>query len=215
MPTFFWLEVSSFLVGIVCWVYLRTTYLKWFVPFLFLIVLVEISGRFLPKVLHLHNAWLFNFSVPLEYLFYTFIYWHTYDSFFFKKIAKSAGLMYSLFCLAILVINGIPIFQNLILTVGNLLAIMYSCIYFYETLKKDKVINFRIEPMFWITCGVFLFNLGELTYTLFRPIITANRWDVTLVVFKSINNTLIFWLYGLIIIGLLCTVKNSYRKISG
>jgi hypothetical protein len=215
MPLFFWFELGSFVVSILCLPYLRRSYLKWFPIFLLVIIIAELMGWYLPRILHKHNAWVFNFSVPFEYLFYCFLYSQAYSIPHFKKFARIVGILYFMFCLIILVLNSITIFQNPILTMGDSLAIVFACLYFYEILSKDEIVNLLIAPMFWVTCGVFLFNLGELTYTLFRPIITKNRWDVTLAVFREINNNLIFWLYGCITIGLLCTRILRYQKVSG
>lgn len=215
MPSFFWLEAASWIVAVLCLPVIRKTFLKWFALFLLFIVIVEIAGWYLPQMLHKHNAWIFNFSVPIEYLFYSYIYYNALEEKIFKKVIKIAGFLYLIFCSVWLLINGITIFRNTILTIGNLLAILYCCIYFFEVLKKEQVIDLRLEPLFWITCGVFLFNLGEFTYTLFRPVLTSNRWDVTLAIFKAINNKLIFWLYGCIIIGLLCTKLTKRLRTSG
>lgn len=215
MPSFFWFEVASLLAALICFPALRKSFLKWFVPFLFFIVCVEIAGRYLPRVLHRPNAWLFNFSVPVEYLFYSYIYYCAFVTPGFRLVARMAGFFYFLFCTLVLINYGIAVFRNQLLMTGNLIGIFYSCIYFFEILKKEQVVDLLKEPMFWITCGVFLFNLGELTYTLFRPVLTANRWDVTLSIFKAINNKLIFWLYGCITIGLLCSRLATYRKTSG
>lgn len=211
IPLFFWFEVAAFLAATLSIKSIRKNYLIWFLPFLFFIVSVEVMGWYLPRVLHKHNAWIFNFSVPIEYLFYTFIFYRSLGSSRYKIVIRSLGVLYLLFCLMVLFLYNIKIFQNQILVVGNLLGIIYSCLFFYEILKKDVVVELLKEPMYWIACGVFLFNIGELTYTLFRPVLTANRWDVTLTIFKTINNRLIFWLYGCITIGLLC---SRFKKMS-
>jgi hypothetical protein len=213
MPGFFWFEAISFIVALACLPWMHKRFLKWFAPFLMIIVVVEISGWYLPRVLHKHNAWIFNFSVPTEYLFYSFIYYEALETLKFKSFCKIIGIAYGVFCVLILITHGVFIFQNQMLVVGNLLGICFACIYFFEILKKEQVIDLVREPMFWITCGVFLFNLGEVTYTLFRPILTANRWDVALTIFKAVNNKLIFWLYGCITIGLLCSPLYKYKKI--
>jgi hypothetical protein len=212
MPAFFWFEVLSLGAGLFCFNKLKRSFLIWFIPFLIFIVCVELFGTYINKVMHQRNAWVFNFSIPLEYLFYSYIFFETYVKPASKSFAKYGGCVYLLFCMITLLKGTLMIFHNPLLVAGNLLTIAYSCIYFYEVLRKEEIVNLGSEPMFWITCGVFLFNIGELTYTFFRPILTANKWDVTLAIFKGINNKLIFWLYGSITIGVLCTRLRRYRK---
>lgn len=213
MPSFFWFEVAAFFAATLFFLFQPKSYLKWFAPFLAFIILVEIMGWYLHKVLHKHNAWIFNFSVPIEYLFYTYIYYNALNNFKVRMTILLMGIAFFVFCLLVWSTTNIEVFQNQILIVGNLFGILYSCFYFIEILNKDQIIDILKDPILWITCGVFLFNIGELTYTLFRPVLMANRWDVTLSIFKAINNRLIFWLYGCIAIGLLCKRPIIYKRM--
>jgi hypothetical protein len=63
--------------------------------------------------------------------------------------------------------------------------------------------------MFWITTGLLVFNLGELSYNLFLDYILKNRHDSKALLFLSIISVLIYVLYTFISIGLLCIKKRS------
>jgi hypothetical protein len=86
-----------------------------------------------------------------------------------------------------------------------------SCMYFVELQTTNLQVNLIIEPMFWLTTGVFLFNTGEFFYTLFSDYLTRNHLDLTRQIFVSINNKLIWVLYSCITISILCTGKKPLK----
>ncbi|HEY2722237.1 MAG TPA: hypothetical protein VGI82_10955 [Chitinophagaceae bacterium] len=154
------------------------------------------------------NGYLFNFSVPIEYIFYAWLFLKTYKTVSFQRLARFFIYAFIVFCLVVYIWKGVYWFNGIFLPVGNIAAIFFSCLYFYELLVVDETINLVKEPMFWIATGVLFFNLGEFLYSAFYRLLRQQGWDNGTRLFKAINNNLILVLYLCIIIGLLC-VKTS------
>src|SRR6187402_3564328 len=87
LPIHIYFEIAALLTSFLLWRSLQSSRLRWFLPFLLIICLVELTGRYLARVLHQPNAWLYNLSVPLEYLFYCFVFLIHYNKSWYKTAA--------------------------------------------------------------------------------------------------------------------------------
>jgi hypothetical protein len=216
LPVHIYFEISAFITSVICWPEIRSSQFRWFLPFLFLMVVVELTARYLTHELKLEtNGTIYNFSVPLEYIFYLWLFLKIYRAPQFKLFCLLFIYCYAIFCGIVLLLEGVKSFISIILWVSNISGILFSCIYFYEQLISEARTNLLQEPMFWISCGILLFNLGELIYSLFYGLLREYGWDQGTKLFKLINNQLVIVLYYSIIIGLKC-VKNckDYIRIS-
>jgi len=205
LPIYIYFEIAAFITSGICLMSTKSHKFRWFFPFLLFMVLVELTGRYLRRELNMEtNGYLFNFSVPIEYLFYSWLFLKTYQTAWLRKIAEFFIYAFILFCVVIFLLKGIYWFNSIILLTGSIAAILFSCLYFYELLIVEERINLVKEPMFWIATGVLLFNLGEFLYSAFYKLLRQQGWDNGTKLFKAINNNLILVLYLCITIGLLC-----------
>lgn len=213
LPIHILFEIGCFLISLVFWYKIRNSKLRWFMPFLLFMVVVELYGRYLRKELLQPNAWLYNLSVPIEYLFYSFIFLIHYKSKLFQNAVKIFMVLFFIFIVAnILVIQGFHKFNTNILKIGSFSMIILSCLYFTELLKTESRINLLSEPLFWIATGVFLFNTGEFLYSLFSDFLIINHLDRTRIIFVTINNKLIWLLYTCLAISFLCIAGKKLQR---
>lgn len=205
-------EMAALVASVIFWHRIKHTHLRWFLPFLLFIVLIELSGRYIRKELHLPNAWLYNISVPIEYCFYTFILWAYFKSAKVRRITAAFLLCFFLFCLAnMFFVQGFRKFNTNILKVASFAMIVLSCLYFTELMRLEHQVDLLREPMFWIVTGLFLFNAGEFFYSLFSDYLITHRMDRTRYIFASINNKLIWVLYTCFIISFLCSESRRQK----
>jgi hypothetical protein len=205
-------EIGAFIISLLCFRSLRDKPLKWFIPFLFFIIMVELTGRHIRKDLHLPNSWLYNISIPLEYCFYTFLFYKSYTNRLFRQTAVSLLILFPAFCIVnILFLQGFYSFNTNILLVGNCITIILCCQFFVDLFQREVEINLLVEPMFWISTGLLFFNIGELSYSMFYQYLLQHRHDATGKLFILIHKNLIYFLYSFISIGILCT-RIRYRK---
>jgi hypothetical protein len=202
LPAYLFTEIAALLASVIFWRNLKTSVLRWLPYFLFFIVAIEFTGRYIYKELHSSNAWLYNLSIPIEYLFYAFIFLKFYQKKNNKLIAKTFLTLFPLWVLfSIIFAKGLFEFNISFLKIGSIFTSLFSLLYFYEVLSNDELINpFKLR-MFWITCGLFLFNAGEFAYNTFADTL-MKEWKYGKKLFAEINNNLIFVLYSAIIIAI-------------
>jgi hypothetical protein len=213
LPIHIYFEIGAMITAILFHRSLRATVLRWFIPFLIFIVLVELTGRYMAYIMHQPNAWLYNFSVPVEYLFYAIIFYYHYRNRFNRIAALVFITFFSLFVLIQnFFISGIANFNLHFLNIGTFSMVFFSLLYFFEFYNSPEAKHPLKEPMFWITSGVLLFNAGEFSYNLFSKYLVENDFDKTLEIFRNINNRLILILYSTIIISFLCTKATATSR---
>jgi hypothetical protein len=201
-------EFLALATSIIYWPSVSKGKLYWLPFFLFSILLIELTGSFLPRVLHRNNVWLYNISIPFEYLFYLFLF-NSHGYVKQKVFIKISTIALVIIAIVSFAFSPISVFHNYVLLTGQVLVITASCIYLYERfhIMEDKPLI--KDYFFWITGGLLLFNLGDLSYTLLFPLILHKQWDDFGVLFKSINNSLLLMLYLSYIIAVIIHKKYS------
>lgn len=202
------IELLALVTGIIYWPFLKFSKLFWLPFFLAFIVLVELTGRFLPQYLNLDNAIIYNFSIPLEYLFYSYLFYlhGNYRLSFFSKISATIIISVSLISFILIPIS---IFHHYVLMTGQILIIVCCCLYIYEQFLDTESISLIKNYFFWIVAGLLLFNLGDFSYTLLFPLIRDQKWDDLGLLFKSVNNSFLFLLYLSYIIAIVTCKRYS------
>lgn len=215
-PFHIYFEIAALLCAVIFFKSLRKSGFDLFAPYLAFIVLVEVLGWYLPVYLKQHTGWVFNISVPVEYLFFSFIFHQHYQKKINKRIVIVFIVFFAGYMLYYSLFKNIKYFNAYYLLIGSFVMILMSIAYFFEQFYKNETGNIWNEPMFWITAGVLLFNIGEFSYDLVSNFIIKNLFDPINVLFREVNNKLIILLYLLISIGLIICRKKSKqsRKVS-
>ena len=208
-------EVGAFVVSVLSYQKIKDTPLKWFVPYLFFLVTIEMTAVYMVKVLELHSTPLYNITIPIEYSFYAYLFYEYLKGPMIKKTAMGLLIFIPTFCAANLVFGqGFKGFNSTNLLVSSSAVLLLCCAYFVDLFRRDEEISLLREPMFWITTGVLFFNMGELSTNLFWQYLLQNTREEYSKLIGLINSSLIYVLYTFISIGILC-IKKPYRKMSG
>ena len=215
IPVHIYFEFAALLVSLLIWRSLKNSRLRWFLPFLLLIVATEISGRFLYKELKQPNAWLYNLVVPVEYLFYATIFVLYYTKRINQIIAKLFLISFTIYVfISLLFTNGIYTFNENFLLVGSFSMVLFCLLFLFEQYNNLEEKSIWQIPMFWVTLGIFLFNAGEFSYNFLSRYLIGNDMDPSLKFFRSINNKLILVLYSSFIIAFVCQkITGTSRKV--
>lgn len=214
LPVILWFEIGAFLVSLWCYQQIRDTPLKWFIPYLFFIVCVELVALYMMEVLKMHNVKLYNVTVPIEYIFYVYLFYRYLQGTMIKRVALILLIFIPSFSyLNLLFVEGFTNFSTTNLLVCSAIVVILCCAYFVDLFRGEEEIALLREPMFWITTGVLFFNLGGLSPNLFWQYLLRNTSKEYSDLIQLINDSLIYVLYTFISIGLLC-VKNLYRQTS-
>ncbi len=182
--------------------------LRWFIPFLLLMVFVDFTGLYIRKELKEVNTWLYNLSIPLEYFFYGFIIGSLCITKNYRRIIFWCICFFAMW--VVINLNFLQGFTDLntnTLKAGSVLMIFFSCLGLIDLFRNDEHTTLLANPLFWICTGVLFFNAGEFIYFFFFDIFLQNHWDKAAKTFASINNKLIYVLYTCISIAIICSKK--------
>ena len=208
LPLVIYFETIVFLISATLLYKFNNKPLHWFIPFLLLMVCTEFAGLYLRKALGQSNTWLYNISIPLEYLFYSFIIGSLCLIKSFKKlIFFCSGIFACWIFINLLFIYGITELNTNTLKTGSCFMIFISGLGFVDLFKHDSHFSLLENPLFWICTGVLFFNTGEFLYFFFFDVFLKNGWDKTAKLFASINNKLVYVLYTCISIAIICSKK--------
>ena len=210
LPPFYYFEIGAFLISVSVLYKFNQKPLRWFIPFLLTIISVELTGRYIRRILHEPNAWMYNISIPFEYLFYGFILGKLCLTKAYKKVIYYGMLLFSIWVLInLFFIQGFTLPNTHSYKIGCSLMIIFSCLGLLDLFKSDEHTTLLKNPLFWISTGVLFFNTGDFTsFFLFESFLKRD-WEITKV-FALINNKMIYVLYTCISIAILCS--NKWKK---
>ncbi|HEV7780223.1 MAG TPA: hypothetical protein VGO58_03105 [Chitinophagaceae bacterium] len=175
---------------------------------------VELTGRYVKKELGEHgiNQSIYNISIPLEYLFYAFVFRIHYENKVYKQASAIFITIFPVFVLVnILFIQGFGGYNSNIVKIGTLSMVLLACFYFLDLLRMEGDVKLLQIPMFWIATGVLLFNAGEFLFSIALDYLFDKFPKETFKVFGSIIFKLICVLYTCISISVLCSGKKLQK----
>jgi hypothetical protein len=198
-----WFEIGALFTSIICWPWIKNTKIKWFFFFLVCIVCIELTGRYYRKVLHAPNTWLYNFTIPGEYLFFACIFYLFFGKKQFKRSTLFFLFLYPIIAGINLIYAGTYYLNTTNVVIGSFGIIIFCCLFFYEIFEEEEIVSITKEPMFWIVSGLFLFCSGEFFYNLFFKLIKIQGMAQLREFSGAINHNLILVLYTSISTGLI------------
>jgi len=208
LPPYCYFEIAALIASVVFLYKFDNKPLRWFIPFLLLMVSVDFTGLYIRKELKHVNTWLFNFSIPIEYLFYGFMIGSLCITKSYKKLIFGCTILFAVWAVVNLVfLQGFTNLDTNTLKAGGICMIIFSGLGFVDLFKNDSHVSLVKNSLFWLCTGVLFFNTGEFLYFFFFDVFLHNGWDKTAKVFASINNKLIYVLYSCIIIAIVCSRK--------
>jgi len=200
------IEFAALVVSILYCPILKKSKLRWLPFFLFFVLLVELAGSVLSRVYKMENAWLYNFSVPLEYIFYLYLF-YLHGKKRLKHISLIGMVIILLVSLLSFMLTGIREFNDKMLLSGQIFVIICCCLYIYQYFVDLSDLPLVKDYFFWITSGLLLFNLGNLAYVFFLPLMRDLELDRYGHTFRIINNSFLLLLYISFIMAMIVLKK--------
>jgi len=210
IPLEIYIEILAFITSVICWPKLKSTSLRWFPLFLLFISCVEFTAWYIRKRLHLPNAWIFNVSIVFEYGFYFYLFYKYLTNRIYKKLILISLLLLVGTSIYINLVEDFAEFHSQPLLIGNFSIVILCCLYFFQIIQSEDYINLVREPLFWISSGLFLFNLGELLCSSLSILYDVKNQLIAGELIKKINNNLILLLYPSYIFGFI--FMNNHKK---
>ena len=143
--------------------------MQWFIPFLAVILCIEVLSNILylnihdpsnPKW-HYSTLWLSEICSLLSVGFFSFIYFHIHISKRQKKALQIITPIYLFSCLICWAVLGVSVIFMGSLVAGGILMVFFSALVFYHFLRADDIILTReMIAGLWIAAGVLIFYSG-------------------------------------------------------
>lgn len=178
------------------------------VVFLALVVCVEWYGKVAGKDMKIAIGMVYNFAVPIEYMFYVWFLAAHLKIPVFVKLSWVFIFAFSIFMFALNLFSKEAGFHGVYMRIGIIGVLLFCSFFFYELLNDEQIVNPLSVPVFWICCGLFIFNLGEFVYG-FGIARLAKDPKAWIAIFRSLNSNLNVVLYSCISVAL---VMASWRK---
>lgn len=195
----------------------------YFIPFLIITVLVELTAKFLltaenetiASIDRSVRYMMFNVFTTGEFVFYYWIFLFYISS---KALRKTIIFLIPVYILLVILniafIQGIYKFHTYTFLVGAFLMVVYSCFFLYESILPDSLdTKLSLHPFFWVCIGLLIFYLGSVIINaLFEYLTSTALKKQGTVIYSFINNSLNVVLYGSFSIAFILCRKN--RKTS-
>jgi hypothetical protein len=182
--------------------------LRWFVPFLALTLMVEVTGLITSRR-NMHNLWMFNFFTCIEFLFYSYLYSTLLEQRKWVKVIRYSMIVYPvLFLINIFFIEGFLKFHTITYRIGSVMVVFWCYLYFRQLMLSPGYTSLFRNPIFWISTGLLFFYTGFFFYMSAAFILLYTHPDR--IFWQALSDTLNTLLYGSFLIAFLCrlTVKK-------
>jgi len=180
------------------------------IPF-FLLVSLFIECATPLRLIHFHgnNSWFFNIFTTIEFLYYSFIFYHLFTTHFKRNIVAITVGMFLIFTwINIFFIQGFRRFHTISYRVGAIMIVVWCFLYFRQLIQSAEYIVLIKNPYFWISTGLLFFYLGFFFYFSAFDYIVYKKVRFSVALFNIISDTLNILLYSCFVIALICPRKK-------
>ncbi len=208
-------QVISLLVALYYFQKKRNKLLLYFIPFLFLTLIIEFTGWwYLSK--GIRNYAMYNVFTTLEFVYYSCLFYSQFKRKLFKDIVLLFIPLFIILVLCnMLFIQGFNrTFNTYTFLLGSFFVVIFCCCFFYESVLPDKIDQqLSKQPFFWISSGLLIFYLGSVIINaLFEYLRNNDLQAEGIRIYGIINHSLNVILYSSFCIAFyLCP---SHKKIS-
>ncbi len=172
----------------------------YFIPFLFVTVVVEFLGWWWTYHFDVGKHGMYNLFTTVEFIFYTFLFY----THFTRRIFKTLSLIFIpvfilLSLLNILFMQGLnTTFNTYTFLVGSFFIVVFCCCFFYESVQPEKIDDqLSKQPLFWIASGLLIYYLGSVIINaLFEYLRSNDLRDQGMRIYGIINKSLNVILYS-------------------
>ncbi len=165
-------EFLSLLVSFLAIGKLKNSFLISFVPYLFIVLVVEILAKYVYITHHYNTAWMYNLMNLFSNLFYGFIFYSFAKGKRHKKTVAIITLVYVASSIVYISFTTFLKFNNDVAAAGGIIQVLFSCLYYYFYLQDDSYLKERhYASGLLIASGVLIFYVGiAICFSLFNYI---------------------------------------------
>lgn len=190
-------EMLCFFIAIICLYKDNVWIWKYFTLFLLITCLAELTGIYLKRNNHPHNAWIYNILMVFEMGFVYLMYLKIFRQYTKAKTIIICGIaVFALLYAYELLNHGIFVYNNLCYTVMSVIIVVCALFYYYGLMNNDEYIQISYSAEFWWVTGGLFYYFGETACDLFYDKLSAVHITEMHSLTHYIYNTLNVLLYG-------------------
>lgn len=162
-------ELSAAIAGFSMWPRIRNTYWRWFPFYLLLIGMLEVAAECIDQLTgnrELNKNLYFFFGLPLQFLFFSWLFYKDSQSYGRQAWAIAGAGIYIVAWIAdwLFFADKDYWFSSFSYMVGNIMLLVQVLLYFIRFIKSNELIQYRSVMMFWVATGILIFYLGSLPF---------------------------------------------------
>jgi hypothetical protein len=185
------IEILSFFIALICLRKDSNRTWKYFSVFLLITCLAELSGIYLKRNHHPHNAWVYNILMVFELGFVNMMFFEIGSRYSQTKTIIICGvILFAIIYTLELISHGVFVYNNLTYTVMSVTLVVYSLIYYYSLMTDDNYIRIAYSAQFWWVTGCLFYYFGETACDLF--------YDKLQAVYITPLHTLTYYIYKIL-----------------
>jgi hypothetical protein len=176
------LELVACITGFIYWSKIKGSFWKWFPIYLAVICAVELTADVLNynQEYEIKNLIYNNFSIPLEFLFF---YW-LYYKYAIGKRRRQLVILCIIVYLSSIVLDQLYFrntnfyFNSFSYCIGNMMLLMAIISFFIQFATSNEIIHFKRSMIFWVSLGTLIFYLGSLPFYGLYNLLYKKYFDV-------------------------------------
>lgn len=178
--------------------FLKATVIKLLSVLLFISLVTEIFAAFS----NFENFLFYSLFTPVEYILVSLILTRHLKSRTVNKLVIASIILFTVLCLFSIQVNKTDVYPSSITSVEDLLTTIWCliCFFYIEPLEDISITK---RPIFWITLGFFIYNLGTIGVNAIYNTWITNQRDIANYIHKIINVSFNILLYILLAIGII------------
>jgi hypothetical protein len=205
---YFFALIAAIIVGFLfILLYPLKTHLSTLALYLIYILLIERIGIYLVTQ-KIHNAWLYNYSSLLEFIYFI---WLISKMYILKSNNKKLYILSTIYCtmalINIIFFQGKKGFHSITYGLGSLILITVCIYYFYQLLLFPSTKKLTKQPQFWICTALLFYNCCSFPIfclnNFYYSKVSEQIWPIISVTSNIINTVL----YLLFIVAFLCNLN--------
>ncbi|AMR31110.1 hypothetical protein A0256_06565 [Mucilaginibacter sp. PAMC 26640] len=207
-------EALSFLIAVIQYPKLKSTPYKFFVPYLFCVVIYEIATSLGWVGINGSNLFATNIAMFVSFLFYSFFILALIRTPKLKKwIYRIIWLSVTCSAINMAFYQGFWQLDTITILIDFAILIVLACLYFYELMNYAQLqISIISLPGFWVNTGLLFFCLAEFLLFASFAFLADKKLLVFLELFAVIVNVAIGILYSCLTVSFLCFRKTSSQS---
>lgn len=211
----YYFEFLSLLISIIYVGKLRKSFLIAFMPYLLVVLCVEITAKYLYVTFGYNTVVIYNLMNLFCHLFYAFLFYRFAFSRSYRQVIVILISSYTLLSLGYYLVNSFDYFNNYIIAIGGIIQVFFACLHFYEYLQDDRHVSQRhYSAGLIIASGVLIFYSGiAICFSLYNYILVNNLRLFNVPLYNLIPRYLSVLLYPMISLAIIIwkkPVKTSF-----